>query len=101
MYLLGLSGLVPIHKLLKRLARLNHKWNLNGRDPIVSEYLSKLHHDHLEGDADVGPAVETLNQTVSHEKESQCNSLSRADFDSSMHSPPKKRPRRKIPEITL
>ena len=48
MYMLGLSGLVPMHKLLKRLARLHHKWDLHGRDPLVAEYLAKVHHDHLD-----------------------------------------------------
>ena len=77
MYLLGLSGLVPTHKFLKRLARLNHKWNLHGRDPIVAEYLSKLHHDHLNTEDFANNKA--LNQTLSQRND---NSLSRDNCDS-------------------
>ena len=52
MYLLGLSGLVPMHKLLKLIAKINPRWDLQGRDPIVTEYLTKIHHEHL-GDAGI------------------------------------------------
>jgi hypothetical protein len=69
--MLGLSGLVPTHKLLKRLARLHHKWDFHGRDPLVAEYLAKVHHDHLDPSDQVETgALESANSC-------QDNSLSR------------------------
>ena len=40
-YLLGLSNLIPTHKLLKRLAKINPKWDCSKDDPYVKQYLDQ------------------------------------------------------------
>lgn len=41
MYLLGLSSLVPPNKFLKRLAKINPRWDCHRDDPIVQQYLDQ------------------------------------------------------------
>ncbi|TNV73269.1 hypothetical protein FGO68_gene8990 [Halteria grandinella] len=45
-YLMGLTQLVPIDKMLNRLAKTSARWDGIAReDPVVSEYLMQLDHD--------------------------------------------------------
>jgi len=58
MYLLGLSNLIPTQKLLKKLAKINPKWDCAREDPYVKQYLAQ------DSDAEEGL---TLNDVQVHD----------------------------------
>ncbi len=93
MYLLGLSNLVPTNKYLKRLAKINSRWDCSQDDPLVKEYLdqeSEIDDDNgasalLQNETRIQDQLDCDYTTANLESNNNEGSLSRSRVDSSIN----------------